>query len=41
MGGIHRAYNLAMEKNVKGIKRFNAENSSLMIRIISTKNLKE
>jgi tetratricopeptide (TPR) repeat protein len=41
MGGIHRAYNLAMEKNEEGIKRFNAENSSLMIRIISTKYLKE
>jgi tetratricopeptide (TPR) repeat protein len=41
LGGIHRAYNLAMEKNAEGIKRFNVENSSLMIRIISTKYLKE
>jgi tetratricopeptide (TPR) repeat protein len=41
MGSIKRAYNLAMEKNAEGIKRFNAENSSLMIRIISTKYLKE
>jgi len=41
MGGINRAFNLAIEKNEEGIKRFNAENSSLMLRIISTKYLKE
>ncbi len=41
MGGINRAYNLAIEKNEEGIKKFNAENSSLMIRIIGTKYLKE
>jgi tetratricopeptide (TPR) repeat protein len=41
IGGINRAQNIAMEKNDKGVKRFNAENSSLMAKIISTKYLKE
>jgi hypothetical protein len=35
-GGIRRAGMLALEKNNEGIKKFNAENSSLMTRILNT-----
>jgi tetratricopeptide (TPR) repeat protein len=37
-GGIRRANLLALEKNDEGIKKFNAENSSLMIRFYNTKS---
>lgn len=36
-GGMHRAKLLADEKNMKGINKFNAETSSLLIRILDSK----
>jgi tetratricopeptide (TPR) repeat protein len=37
IGGINRANNLAREKNKQGTSKFNAENSSLMMRIFDAK----
>lgn len=35
-GGIHRAGLMAKEKNLQGIKRFNAESSNLMMKVFET-----
>jgi tetratricopeptide (TPR) repeat protein len=41
IGGINRANNLAIEKNKHGILKFNAESSSLMIRVFDAKHCGE